>query len=444
MKVLLIAYDNGSYIHTFPQNLGYLASSLIQAGHEVDIWQQDLHHYPDALLTAYIDDTRPDMVGVGVIAGYYQFKKLMALSEAINRAKNRPYFVIGGHGPSPEPEYFKRMTWADTVLVGEGEKKIVELINADSRPGIYKYGITMPIDDIPMPAYDLFPMEYYRLIRFPTSKRTDFCMQILSGRGCKWKCNFCYRMTPGFRGRDPSLVMQEIRFLQQQYDINHFQFSDELLMSSETRAEMFSKHIIKSGMKIKWDCNGRLNFAVDWLLKLMRQSGCEYINYGIEALDDRVLEKMGKGLTVEQITKGVEATIAAGIVPGLNILWGNRGDTLETLKKGVDFLLKYGDATELRTIRPVTPYPGSPLYYEAIEEGKLGGVADFYENKHVNSDLLTVNFTSLTDDEFHLALMKANRHLYLEYVGRRTNQDLGEMVELYSGKNSGFRGFREV
>ena len=55
----------------------------------------------------------------------------------------------------------------------------------------------------------------------------------------------------------------------------------------------------------------------------------------------------------------------------------------------------------MRTIRPVTPYPGSPLYYYAIEKGLLKDCEDFYEKKHLNSDLLSINFTELTDNEFH-------------------------------------------
>ena len=77
------------------------------------------------------------------------------------------------------------------------------------------------------------------------------------------------------------------------------------------------------------------------------------------------------------------------------------------LQKGVDFLLKYDDHAQLRTIRPVTPYPGSPLYYYAIEKGLLKDCADFYENKHTNSDLLSVNFTGLSNKEFHHLLFEA-------------------------------------
>src|SRR3990170_562092 len=120
-------------------------------------------------------------------------------------------------------------------------------------------------------------------------------------------------------------------------------------------------------------------------------------------MDDQVLKNMQKALTTKLIIKGIEATLSAGISPGLNILFGNIGDNKETLNKGVEFLLKYDDGAQLRTIRPVTPYPGSPLYYYAMEKDLLRDCEDFYENKHVNSDLVAINFTDLSDDEFHLA-----------------------------------------
>jgi len=132
-------------------------------------------------------------------------------------------------------------------------------------------------------------------------------------------------------------------------------------------------------------------------------------------LDEKVLRRMNKALTVSQITEGVKKYYCLWISPGFNIIFGNIGETIKSLKLGVEFLLKYDDQAQMRTIRPVTPYPGSPLYYYAIKKGLLKDCADFYENKHINSDLLSVNFTDLTDDEFHRALMEANLKLLDNY-----------------------------
>ncbi len=461
MRVLLVVYDNDAYIHYFPQGIGYIASALRDKGVDVTIFNQDIHHYPDSYLTTYLDNNEFDLVGIGVIAGYYQYRKLISLADAINHSKNRPFFVIGGHGPSPEPEFFLHKTGADAVVIGEGELTMVELVDAledktalssvdglafhdDSGNVIVnkRRGLIQDVDTISLPAYDLFPMEYYRLMRAPHCSSSDFAMVMLSGRGCPFRCNFCYRMDEGFRPRATEMIIEEIRFLQSNYRISYISFFDELLMSSVSRTEEICLEFLKVGLKIKWDCNGRLNYAKPDLLKLMKEAGCVFINYGVEALDDNILKNMHKGLTTSQVTRGVEATLGAGISPGLNIIFGNIGENRETLQKGVDFLIKYDDGTQLRTIRPVTGYPGTELYYYGIEQGLLKDVEDFYENKHCNSDLLAVNYTDLTDEEFHESLYKANSALLDNYHNKKKQVLLNCMEKLYIHGDTTFRGFR--
>lgn len=461
MKALFVVYDNESFIHFLPVGLAYLASALKRAGHEVEIYNQDMHHYPDEHLTRHLDENRYDVVGVSMIGGYYQYRKLLKLSAAINASRQRPHYVLGGHGPAPEPEYFMRKTGADAIVIGEGELTVVELFDALGSPsrlaqvkGVAwrnesgecivneRRELIKDIDSIPMPSYELFPIEYYRLIREPKTTPTDFVLQVLSGRGCPFHCNFCYRMDEGFRARSPGPIIDEIRFLNKRYGINYIFFGDELLMSSVKRTTELCEAFLNSGIKFKWWCNGRLNFAKPDLLKLMKKAGCIFINYGIEAFDNQILKNMNKALDTDTIVKGIEATLAVGVSPGLNIIFGNIGENAETLKKGVDFLLKYSDGAQMRTIRPVTPYPGAPLYYHAIEKGLLKDCEDFYERKHLNSDLLSVNFTDMSDEEFHHALYEANRILIKDHFEKKAREVEEQARELYIGMNVEFRGFR--
>jgi len=179
-------------------------------------------------------------------------------------------------------------------------------------------------------------------------------------------------------------------------------------------------------------------------LRLMKRAGCIFINYGIEALDDEVLKNIKKALTTEVIIEGIEATLQVGISPGCNIIFGNIGDTKETLNKAVEFLLKYDDGAQMRTIRPVTPYPGSELYYYAINKGLIKDCHDFYENKHVNSDLLTVNFSELSDDEFNRCLLEANSKLLANYFRKKLSSIIKDAQRLYLEKDITFRGFRQT
>jgi len=462
MRVLLIVYDNGSHISWFPQGLAYIAAVYKKAGHDVVIYNQDVYHYTEEHLIEYLRKNSFDIVGVSVIAGYYQYKKLLKISDAINVVRNHPFYIIGGHGPAPEPEFFLKKTRADLVVIGEGEITALEIIEAlegkksfSSVKGIayiedgkfIKTGerpLIQEIDKIPFPAWESFPMDHYTLLRTPNIRNDERCMPVLSGRGCKFRCNFCYRMDKDFRPRSPESIIEEIEILKKDYNVKYIAFSDELLMNSIRRIEELCEAFIKAKLNIKWSCNGRLNFANPKVLRLMKESGCVFINYGIESVDDVALKNMNKALTVKQIISGVENTLACGISPGINIIFGNIGETKEILQRGVKFLLKYDDQAQLRTIRPVTPYPGSPLYYYAIKEGLLKDVEDFYENKHLNSDLLAVNFTDLSNDEFHQALFKANKKLLTNYYSSQLKKVIREAKDLYKNKDISFRGFRAV
>lgn len=461
-KVLLVAYDNGSFTPMLPIGLSYIAAALRNAGHHITIYQQDIEHSPDEKLTEYLDQNEFDFVGVGVIGGYYQYRKLLSLSEAINRSRKRPYYMLGGHGPTPEPEYFLKKTQADAIVMGEGEITVVDLLDAieTKRPlssvkGIaYRDGskihvtpsrpLITDLETIAWPAYDLFPIEVYRLFRLPRTVNTDFTLPILSGRGCTFRCTFCYRMDTGHRARKHEAILDEIELVQKSYGITYIDFEDELLVTSVQRTTEFCEMVLSRNMKFKWTCNGRLNYAKPNLLALMKRAGCVFINYGIESMDDTVLKNMKKSLRVDQIIPGVENTLAAGISPGLNMLFGNVGDNLETLNKAVDFLLKYDDHAQMRTIRPVAPYPGSPLYYYAIEKGLLKDCEDFYENKHKNSDLISVNFTELTDEEFYRGLYEANSRLISCYHQKSQDRYMTQLSKLYLEKDASFRGFRPV
>lgn len=465
MKILMVVYDNDSYISWFPQGLAYLASAARNAGHEVSVYQQDIYHWPDSHLTEYLDKTSFDVVEVSVIGGYYQYHKLLSLSKAINASRRRNSFkyTIGGHGPAADPEFFLKKTGADVVGIGEGEITFVELLDAfagkrtwESVDGIAffdkegKYIRTKArelienIDEIAWPAYDLFDMTHYTLLRLPNIRGNERCMPLLSGRGCIFACNFCYRMDKGFRPRSAESIIGEINFLKEKYNVSYIAFSDELLMSSRERTLELCDAFINAGLDIKWDCNGRLNFADIDVLEKMKEAGCVFINYGIESLDDETLKVMHKGLTRKMIIRGIENTLQVGISPGLNIIYGNINEPLSAIDDAVEFLLKYDDHAQMRTLRPVTPYPGTELFEYAIEHGMVKDTEDFYENKHVNSDLLAVNFTQYSDEEVYEALYRANMRLIKRYSGVQMEMSERLCKDLYYNKNAAFRGFRQT
>ena len=462
-KVLFVVYDNGSYDHTIPMGFGAIGGILKRDGHDFTLWNQDMHHWPDDHLRIYLDENKFDVVVISLIAGYYQYHKMKLLAKAINNSKNRPFFIMGGYGPTPEPEFFLKKSGCDVVCMGEGEVTISKLMDSlDNKtslrnvPGIAwlengklqqtpRAPLVPDLDVLPWTPYEKFPMHYYRMARCTKSKSTDFVMSMMSARGCSFKCTFCYRMDPGYRKRSAGSLLDEVEMLYKDYGINFINFQDDLLMSSVAHTEEVCKEFLKRNLPVKWQCNGRLNYCSEELLQLMKDSGCVFINYGIESMDQKVLNNMKKGLRPEMIIRGVEDTLKVGISPGLNFIFGNKGDNKETIKKAVDFMVKYDDFAQKRTIRPVTPYPGSPLYYDAIEMGLLdkdNPAEDFYERKHLNSDLICTNFTELSDEEFYECLRWANKTLMKNYYDKQRNSIMDQIDYLYDEKDVTFRGFR--
>ena len=464
MRTLFIVYDNGSMDHTFPMGFGALGAVLKKAGHEIVVWNQDQHHWPDEYLTTYLDNNKFDIAVISVIGGYYQYRKAYNLSRALNRSKQRPIFLMGGYGPTPEPEFFLRKMECDIIGLGEGEISIVKLFDAldnkeplEGVPGIAwidgsgKFQSTPrppqveDLDALPWYPYELFPMEYYRLRRQANMSATDFHQPMMSARGCSFRCTFCYRMDAGYRKRDPEAMLDEIEFLYKDYGINYISFQDDLLMSSVQHTEEVCRAFQKRKLPIVWNCNGRLNYCSKELLQLMKDSGCVFINYGIESMDQKVLNTMKKGLRPEMIVNGIEWTLEVGISPGLNFIFGYPDDNMDTIKKSVNFLLKYDDFAQKRTIRPVTAYPGSPIYYDAINQGLLdkdNPAEDFYERKHLNSDLISTNFTKMSDEEFYHCLDWANKTLMQNYFDSQRESSLAQIDYLYKTKDVTFRGFR--
>lgn len=465
-RILLVAYDNDAHIGVFPMGLAALAAYGRRHGFEVDMYSQDIHHYPDEHLTHHLDSHSYDVVGLSFIGAYYPYRKAKAISKAIHAAKRRPFYVIGGHGPSPEPEYFLRRLGADAVVIGEGEETFVDLVNAlASQSSLERIqGIAYRIDDkvyvnpgrkviadidsLPLPAYDCFPMDTYKRRRDTAHLScvgNRFSIQMLSGRGCKFKCNFCYRIDEGMRLRSPQRIVEEMAYLFGRWGISHFMFYDDLLMESESRTVTLCEAFIRSGPpNMTFICQGRLNYATPEVLKAMKRAGCAYIYYGIESFNDDMLKVMKKALTTDIIRRGVCNTRAAGIQFSPNIIFGNIGETRQHLQNSVDFLLEHDDCAQVRAIKPVTPYPGSPLYHHAIAEGLLEGPEDFYENKHTNTDLLSVNFTPMTEDEFYDALYWANEQVLDHYCSALRGQYHDLLERLYRGRDHAFRGFRHV
>ncbi len=464
-RVLFIIHDVYQDDNHFPSGVGYMGAILKEQGTDVKVYSQDVFHYTNEELAKYLQKEHFDLIGVGFMAARFT-ETVEPLCKVINKYKKDAWLVLGGQGPSPIPEYMLKTTDAHIVAIGEAEYIMVDLLKQKLESGdlskvkgiAYRDGqeiyinerrkLVRDLDSLPFPDCSLFPMkEYTTCLKFDDMSDDDRVFSIITSRGCINRCNFCYRMEKGLRFRSIKNVIEEIITLKEKYGINYFVMNDELFIYPRKRIFEFHDELERNDLKIKYQCSGRVDIMDEEVAQALIESGCTLLIYGVESMDQDVLDLIDKHTTVEQNIQAAEVSMKTKLGIGINILWGNKGDTEESLKKNVQFLKKYNTYHQVRTIRPVTPYPGCPLYYEAINKGLLSGPEDFFA-KFKNSDLLLVNFTNIPEKKFYKLLYESNKELILDHYSH-TSKNMNEakqliqnFYDLYFQNNISFRGAR--
>ncbi|MFH1391992.1 MAG: radical SAM protein [Candidatus Diapherotrites archaeon] len=467
-KVLFIIHDVYQDDNLLPLGPAYLAAVLHENGAQVEAYCMDIFHYTNEDLAKHLDENEYDLIGLGFMAARFE-ETIRELCKTINAHKKNAWFVLGGSGPSPIPEYMLKETKADIIAIGEFEKGIIKLLDAkihnkplkDIKSISYiengelivneRDAPISNIDEIPFPLWEIFPMEeYVNSIKFFKQDPGEKTFVFLSSRGCINRCNFCYRLERGIRVRSLQNIIEELKILYEKYGVTCYYFLDELFVLSKTRLREFEKALKEANLKIKFSCNARVDLIDEELIEILKRCGCTFINFGFESSDDNVLKIMEKNTTVEKNINALEVVKkVGGVGMGLNFIWNNFGDTAEILRNNANLIMKYNTYDQCRTIRPVTPYPGSPLYYTLIKQGKLGGAEDFFK-KFKNSDLIFINNMSIPDAQAYKLLLEVNTDLVMDHY-KHTSGNMEEakkiikdFTALYAGEIDNFRGARHL
>ena len=446
--VMMDQYDRIPYWTFGPS---YLAAVLEENDYHVEIFNGTVWHLtPKDLEKFLLEREAFDYIGIGYLTNYIH--DVINHVKACRSASPSSKIILGGNGYSPLPAYYLAKTGADYGISGEAETSLLNLVNAlsigksvENTPSVsFRDGEDIHVSDlrepvpliskIPQPAYHLFPIESYIWYESRGYHKGIKAFNFLSSRGCPFRCNFCYRLEEGFRYRPFDDILSEFSFLNERYGVSHFNMSDELFMTSKKHVINFSNKLVTAmdnGIvpRISWETTGRLNIVDVDVANAMSAAGCNRILYGLESGDTKVLELMNKKTSYEMIESGIEATKNAGMEVQLPCMFGNIGETADSVKKTVEILNKYG-GTDKRLLRPVTPYPGSPLYKYALDKGLLRDHDHFFEISK-NPDLMTINFTEMEDDTYYKVMYEANVELIDHYHTHMAEVEKDSFSKLY-------------
>lgn len=412
----------------FPLSLGYIASVLCNDGHNTQIIDANALKLSDDQIEKMIRNTTFDAVGMtGLIT---QFKQVQGITSIIKNNSSAT-IVLGGGLASAAPEIVLKKTDIDIVVIGEGEKTASELFRAiesgsplENVSGVWfkmdgtilNTGPRKPIDDVSsllFPAWDLFPMERYfdNAVMCMPKRR----ISIITSRGCPYHCTFCFHSIFGhrYRGRTAENVFDEIELLHKKYDVRGFVFEDDTFVLDKKRVHKLCDLITESELKIYWTCNARTDLIDDELIRKMKRAGCIAISYGIESGNQNQLDKIKKGIIVENAYKVIDMTKKAGILTHGFIMIGIPGETIDTINDSIKFCKQAGLDVEFTIL---TPIPGSRIYQDAVETKRMKVTADeLVENWGSWLNNVLVNFTNLSDEKLIEMKRIAEKEIFNSY-----------------------------
>jgi anaerobic magnesium-protoporphyrin IX monomethyl ester cyclase len=364
--------------------LSYIAAVLQKNQMPVQILDANAEGFDFNAIENYLRKLQqvPDYIGVTAIT-----TEISIVFEIANICKTifkNSKIVLGGVHPTVMPEETLKNENVDFVIRGEGEFSFLELIQGNKIENIkglsYKKNNKTVhnessdriknLDDLPFPAFNLLPMSNYHpplglYKRLPATN-------IITARGCPNICTYCATQTIWGRRlffRSVDNIIEEIKLLVKDFGIKEISISDDTFTISKERVMEFCNKLITNKIDLTWSCNSRVEKIDEESLRLMKKAGCHHICYGIESADKEILKNINKNINLDKARELIRLTKKAGITCRASFMFGNPGEIAESMKKTLQFAISSNPDYAVFNI--TTPYPGTPMYKWAKENGYL-------------------------------------------------------------------------
>ena len=345
-----------------------------------------------------VKEKNPGVVVLGdMLHSYGGFAVQWYFDEAAKKIKKAlpvVKIVVGGLWYSYlSKESLEQNPAIDFVVMGEGEITFTDLMDtlskgktnfkdvaglASRENGNIIFGpvreLIPDLDVLPLPAYDLFPMEKY----VGHTYWKPF-MEIVTSRGCTHGCTFCYEWSEHdpralhhfskWRAKSAKRVVDEVELLEKKFGVQVIVIQEDNFNLNGKRAREFCEEKIKRNLNMKWVS---LGCASDWVraendIPLMKKAGMFMGVFGIEVASDQELRKLAKGITVEQIYKTIEVLRRNDIAIVGDIMIGFDYDTEQIIKDRFTFADEVDP--DILWIGYLTPPPGSPIWTDVVKRG---------------------------------------------------------------------------
>jgi len=393
-----------------------LASFIKREGHEVRIYDRGLDEKEGVLHV--LEGFEPD-VAVCTLMFAQQIADMQTICRELRSSRPGLPILCGGLTASLMPELILREGLADYVGIGEGEYTLLELLDVvrgrrkpssvqslvylgpDGQPTHTPLRPFAALSDFPDTDFSLLPMQQY-FTYFPEAPHT---LAVCASKGCPSQCTFCFNPSYHrcqYRARKREAVLREIESLVSSYGADGIVFIDELWGLDKEELRGYCNDIaalsIKLQKPIRWSCETRIGVLGYEDLKLMADTGCWLLAFGIESGSPEVLKRIKKGYPLARVETDIRNCKAVGISVMVNAIFGFPGETPTQIRQTVHTIFRLNPT--IFSAGPFFASPGSAEYNSLVAAGRVEpprGLKDW--SSMGERFFLTTNYSAIPDRE---------------------------------------------
>jgi radical SAM superfamily enzyme YgiQ (UPF0313 family) len=398
-KVLLFLPPYEGRVFGPPLGLLSLASSLRESGFEPCI-------IDGAITPDYLGEIRRKIegclaFGVSLLTGP-MIRDAIAASELVRRLEPDLPIIYGGWHPSLMPAQTLREDFVDIVVLHQGEKTLVELLQRmvagaplDLVAGCWfkRAGRIVsnpdrpssPLSSLPLPAYDMADFEAYA--KHGGARKLPYATSI----GCPYACNYCTDMVfynRRFNPLEANRIVEEVGGLVARHHLDEVALVDSNFLVDVRRAVAIARGFLNCRQQFRWTFQASTDLLCrmgDEDVMLLAASGVSHIGFGTESASPEVLRRMNKAhQEIPDMFEAARKCHHAGIRTTFNLIFGYPGETEKERNETLRVMGEIAERFDNVTFSPnlFTPYPGIPIWPELRQLGlrepqSLGEWADF-------------------------------------------------------------------
>ena len=321
----------------------YLAAIFENAGHDVCMTQGEFVDGDLTLILSSLVDYRHEI-------------------EWAEEAKRKYGMRVGFFGaPATHmPELLEGH--ADFLIKGEPEQAAMRIAAGETPSGIMASPAIDDLDSLPFPAWHLFDQQRMRHAVGRSMLPSHRAFPVLSSRSCPEFCTYCpHRITAPYRARSAENVVAEIEEICERHERPYLIFRDPLFSEQRERSTGIAEGILRKNLKVRFECETRLDDLDKDLLNLLHRAGLTTITFGVESVDPATLKRVGRRpIPPEHQKEIVSHCRDKGITTEGFFVMGFLTDTIDSIRATIDYAIDLNPTAALFKI--LTPFPGTPLF----------------------------------------------------------------------------------